>query len=331
MFARVDGFTMSLRKVDGNTARPRGRHAMCSLATLPDGRARAHRAPDHLRHVQRGRSPGGGGLHQGLARGARDRRRGPPVRRPARAQRARRAARTDPTLVFHGHFDVVPGRAEQFVPRVEGDRLIGRGAYDMKGALASMMCAMRDLAEQDQVRVRLRRRARRGVRGHRAPHQRRPGPPRPRRRLRDHRRADRPPRRRPGQGRARRPADRPRPRRPRLDAVARRQRRPEGDRRLPANRVTAVLARVLRAVRPPVDQPRPDQRRRRAQHGPGRVHHGPRHPLPAQPGPGRHPRADPHIPDMEVARTFIHPPAHVSRTNPYVLALTEAVGRLDER
>ena len=27
------------------------------------------------------------------------------------------------------------------------------------------------------------------------------------------------------------------------------------------------------------------------------------------------------IPDMEVARTFIHPPAHVSRTNPYVLAL----------
>ena len=34
------------------------------------------------------------------------------------------------------------------------------------------------------------------------------------------------------------------------------------------------------------------------------------------------------IPDMEVARTFIHPPAHVSRTNPYVLALTEVVGRL---
>src|SRR3954452_5995454 len=46
------------------------------------------------------------------------------------------------TLVFHGHFDVVPGREEQFVPRVEGDRLIGRGSYDMKGALASMMCAV---------------------------------------------------------------------------------------------------------------------------------------------------------------------------------------------
>src|SRR3954469_21926623 len=59
------------------------------------------------------------------------------------------------TLVFHGHFDVVPGREEQFVPRVEGDRLIGRGTYDMKGALASMMCAVHDLADQDQVRVRL--------------------------------------------------------------------------------------------------------------------------------------------------------------------------------
>jgi succinyl-diaminopimelate desuccinylase len=60
-----------------------------------------------------------------------------------------------PTLVFHGHLDVVPGRTEQFVPRVEGDRLFGRGAYDMKGALAGMMCALRDLCDQDRVRVRL--------------------------------------------------------------------------------------------------------------------------------------------------------------------------------
>jgi len=59
-----------------------------------------------------------------------------------------------PTLIFHGHLDVVPGRPEQFSPRVEGDRLIGRGAYDMKGALAAMMCALRELADQDRVRVR---------------------------------------------------------------------------------------------------------------------------------------------------------------------------------
>ncbi len=59
-----------------------------------------------------------------------------------------------PTVVFHGHLDVVPGRAGQFEPRVEGDRLIGRGAYDMKGALAAMMCAVREAADQDRVQVR---------------------------------------------------------------------------------------------------------------------------------------------------------------------------------
>jgi succinyl-diaminopimelate desuccinylase len=57
------------------------------------------------------------------------------------------------TVVFHGHLDVVPGRPEQFEPRVDGDRLIGRGAYDMKGGLAGMMCAVRDLASQTDVRV----------------------------------------------------------------------------------------------------------------------------------------------------------------------------------
>jgi succinyl-diaminopimelate desuccinylase len=58
-----------------------------------------------------------------------------------------------PTVVFHGHLDVVPGRPEQFMPRTDGDRLFGRGAYDMKGGLASMMVATRDLADQDHVRV----------------------------------------------------------------------------------------------------------------------------------------------------------------------------------
>ena len=58
-------------------------------------------------------------------------------------------------MVLHGHLDVVPGRPEQFEPRVEGDRLLGRGAYDMKGGLAAMMCALKDLERQDRVRVRL--------------------------------------------------------------------------------------------------------------------------------------------------------------------------------
>jgi succinyl-diaminopimelate desuccinylase len=59
-----------------------------------------------------------------------------------------------PTVILHGHIDVVPAHPEQFAPRVEGDRLIGRGAYDMKGGLAAMMCAVREAAEQDRVRVR---------------------------------------------------------------------------------------------------------------------------------------------------------------------------------
>jgi succinyl-diaminopimelate desuccinylase len=59
------------------------------------------------------------------------------------------------SVVLHGHLDVVPGRPEQFEPRVDGDRLFGRGAYDMKGGLAAMMCALKDLERQERVGVRL--------------------------------------------------------------------------------------------------------------------------------------------------------------------------------
>ena len=59
------------------------------------------------------------------------------------------------TLLLHGHIDVVPGRAEQFEPRLDGDRLVGRGAYDMKGALAAMLLALADLRESAGARIRL--------------------------------------------------------------------------------------------------------------------------------------------------------------------------------
>jgi succinyl-diaminopimelate desuccinylase len=60
-----------------------------------------------------------------------------------------------PTVVLEGHIDVVPAHAEQFEPRLEGDRLYGRGAYDMKGAIAAMMVVTAALRDQDRVRVRL--------------------------------------------------------------------------------------------------------------------------------------------------------------------------------
>src|SRR5256885_6718150 len=60
-----------------------------------------------------------------------------------------------PTMILHGHLDVVPGLSEQFQPQIVGDRLIGRGAYDMKGALAAMLVVFAGMRDNDSVRVRL--------------------------------------------------------------------------------------------------------------------------------------------------------------------------------
>lgn len=46
------------------------------------------------------------------------------------------------TLYFSGHFDVVPAqRRDQFVPRIAGANLFGRGSSDMKAGLAAMIHA----------------------------------------------------------------------------------------------------------------------------------------------------------------------------------------------
>ncbi len=52
------------------------------------------------------------------------------------------------TLLLCGHLDTVgvEGMTEPFAPRIEGDRLYGRGSYDMKAGVAAALIACRDAA-----------------------------------------------------------------------------------------------------------------------------------------------------------------------------------------
>jgi len=53
------------------------------------------------------------------------------------------------TLLLCGHLDTVnvEGMADPHTPRIEGDRLFGRGAYDMKSGVASALIACREAAK----------------------------------------------------------------------------------------------------------------------------------------------------------------------------------------
>jgi acetylornithine deacetylase len=59
-----------------------------------------------------------------------------------------RGSRGGRTLMLNAHMDTVgvSGMEMPFEPRVDGNRLYGRGAYDMKASLAAIMVASRDAA-----------------------------------------------------------------------------------------------------------------------------------------------------------------------------------------
>ncbi len=52
-----------------------------------------------------------------------------------------------PKLWLVGHLDVVPASPELFEPRRDGNRLIGRGTYDMKSGLAVFIALLQQLAD----------------------------------------------------------------------------------------------------------------------------------------------------------------------------------------
>ncbi len=51
------------------------------------------------------------------------------------------------TVLLNGHIDVVPGNESQFKPYSKNDRLYGRGAIDMKSAVASMVHVFQSIAK----------------------------------------------------------------------------------------------------------------------------------------------------------------------------------------
>lgn len=57
-----------------------------------------------------------------------------------------------PRVLFVGHLDVVPAQVpSQFEPRVEGNKLYGRGALDMKGPCAAMIHLFQKLSEEGKT------------------------------------------------------------------------------------------------------------------------------------------------------------------------------------
>ncbi|MCX8008992.1 MAG: M20/M25/M40 family metallo-hydrolase [Patescibacteria group bacterium] len=51
-------------------------------------------------------------------------------------------------ILLNGHLDVVPGKEENYRPRIDGDKLYGVGSLDMKGSVATLVYVFREIAHR---------------------------------------------------------------------------------------------------------------------------------------------------------------------------------------
>jgi succinyl-diaminopimelate desuccinylase len=58
-------------------------------------------------------------------------------------------ANKSPKVLLCGHIDVVEGKDDQFKPKIDGDKLYGRGALDMKSGVAVLVIAFREAANKN--------------------------------------------------------------------------------------------------------------------------------------------------------------------------------------
>ena len=75
-------------------------------------------------------------------------RRAPPQQAPPQTGAAEATTPAAPVLMLYGHLDTVGlgSMAAPLEPRIDGDRLVGRGAYDQKAGLAAALVAAREAA-----------------------------------------------------------------------------------------------------------------------------------------------------------------------------------------
>lgn len=51
-------------------------------------------------------------------------------------------------IILNAHLDIVPAKPNQFIPEIKGDKLYGRGTYDMKAAAACEILVFKELAKK---------------------------------------------------------------------------------------------------------------------------------------------------------------------------------------